>query len=81
MAVKDNVRKVDSTVERKDSCMFSFEIIILVLKEHMATFLEDITPERMSPSMMSGKSPLKKMQYPSKKDDWNSFRQSIGCLK
>ena len=59
MAVKDSVRKVDSTVERKDSCMSSVEIVILVLKEHKTTFLEDTLPERISPTMMNGKSPLK----------------------
>ena len=59
MAVKDSVIKVDSTVERKDSCMSSIEIIILVMKEYKTTFLEDIIPERISPTMMTGKSPLK----------------------
>ena len=59
MVVKDSVRKVDSTVERKDSCMSSVEIIILVLKEHKTTFLEDTLPERISRTMMTGKSPLK----------------------
>ena len=47
--------------------MCSVEIIILVLKEHKTTFLEDTLPERISPTMMNGKSPLKQMQYPSKK--------------
>ena len=53
------MRKVDTPVERKDSCMTSVEIIILVLKQHMTTFLEDILPERISPTMMTGKSLLK----------------------
>ena len=52
MAVKDSLRKVDSTVERKHSCMSSVEIVILTLKEHMATFLQDTTPERISPTMI-----------------------------
>ena len=59
MAVKDTVRKVNSTVERKYSCMSSIEVIILVLKEQKTIFLEDTLPERISPTMVTGKSPLK----------------------
>ena len=59
MAAKVSVRKIDSTVGGIDNFISSVEIIILALKEHMTTFLEDTTSERITVTMVTGKSPLK----------------------
>ena len=59
MAAKVSVRKIDSTVGGMDNFISSVEIIILALKELMTTFLEDTTSERITVTMVTGKSPLK----------------------
>ena len=50
---------VDSTAERVDSYMYSVEIIILTLKEPMTIFFKDIIAERITPTVVTGKSSLK----------------------
>ena len=66
--VKKNwIKKINSMVERMHNCMSSVETIVLTLKEHFTTFLENNDRTlTFTPTIVTVKSSLKQMQCSSK---------------